>query len=127
MRSTTAVVDRYFEQLNANDFDGLAELFAPSAVLQVPLTRDRKGRDDIMDYYRGVLTKYPEHHDEPVRALVEGGVAMVEIAYRSTYEDGRTVAFDAVDVFEVSDGEITRLATYFDSERVARQLRKEPT
>lgn len=124
MTGTRAVVDRYFERLNVGDLDGLSELFAPDAVLEVPLSRHRKGRDDLMDYYRRTLARYPEHHDEPVRVLVDGEVAMVEIAYRSVYEDGREVAFDAVDVFEVADGEIRRLATYFDSEQVARQLRE---
>lgn len=117
-----AVVAAYFARLNGEDWDGLADLFTLDAELRAPGTPPRRGREAVASYYRAALAPYPEHLDEPTRVLVRGGAATVEITFTGRLANGEPLGFDAVDVFDVRDGRIARLTSWYDSHAVRQAL-----
>ncbi|MEU8802949.1 nuclear transport factor 2 family protein [Spirillospora sp. NPDC048819] len=116
------VVDRYFAAVNSEDWRGLRDLFTEHAVLTATGARTRHGRDDVGSYYPRVLSGYAEHLDLPVRRLDCGSTTVVEISFAGRRVDGRPVAFDAVDLFDLVDGRIARLASWYDTAAVAAML-----
>jgi ketosteroid isomerase-like protein len=111
------VVAAYFDRLNGENWDGLMELFHEDAELTAP-SNTWRGRSEIGTYYRRTLAAFPEHLDQPGRVIASGDTAAVEIAYEGRMKDGREIRFDAVDIFDVQDGRIRRLTTWYDSAAV---------
>lgn len=120
-----AILD-YFDAINREDFEKLASLWSDDAELRVVAARPRKGKEDVVGYYPKALAAYPEHHDEPKRISVAGDVVTVEIAFRGRTTEGRVVEFDAVDVFDLKDGKLWKMSSWFDIEDVRRQLGGKP-
>lgn len=115
-----AILD-YFDSINAEDFDKLATLWVEDAELNVVAARPRRGRDDVLTYYPRALGLFPKHYDDPVRISVAGDVVTVEIKFTGEMADGRPVEFDAVDVFDMRDGKLWKMSSWFDIEHIRRQ------
>lgn len=116
----SAVTD-YFTLLNADTLEGFVALWQLDATLTAfgrDGRRTRTGRDDVLVYYHDLFAPWATHHDEIVRTAVAGAGARttvtVEILFTGTTHDGGPVAFDALDVFELVDGRIRRLAIWHD-------------
>jgi uncharacterized protein (TIGR02246 family) len=116
------LIASYFARINAEDYEGVAALFQPDAVVVPAGGRPRRGRAGIARYYAKILTPFTEHHDEPVRVVVSGDDVTVEIAYRGRLANGREVAFDALNVYRLERGLIGRLTQWYDTDRVRRAL-----
>jgi uncharacterized protein len=116
------IVQAYFDRLNAEDWDGLAELFHPEAELEAPGFPRQKGREAVSTYFRSALSIYPEHFDDPVRVIVAGDTATVDIHYEGKLANGHQLSFDAVDVFDFRDGLIYQETSWYDSYEVRRAL-----
>jgi ketosteroid isomerase-like protein len=117
-----APIATYFAALNAEDFARLETVWADDAELRAVGARDRHGRDDVMGYYRPLFGPWAEHEDRPTRAVVADGVAVVEVAFSGVTHDGRAIAFDAVDVFDLADDRVARLTCWYDLAWVRKQL-----
>jgi ketosteroid isomerase-like protein len=115
-------VTAYFAALNAEDLDALVGLWAPTAELRAVGSRPRRGRDEISAYFRPLFAPWAAHLDQPTRWIVGGDVVVVEVTFTGTTRAGKQLAFDAVDVFDLSDGLITRLTTWYDLAWVRKQL-----
>ncbi len=116
------VIDAYFEAINAESWGDLATLFAEDAVVTATGARLRQGRDAVLAYYSHVLANYRTHLDTPTRRIDARPTVVVEISFVGVTLSGRCVAFDAVDVFDLGDGLIKRLSTWYDTGAVARML-----
>jgi len=116
-----ALLDAYFEGLNSEDWHGLEALMCDDAVLEAP-GASRRGASAVAKYFRDALAPYPEHRDEPGRRVIDGLTAAVEIRFVGRMATGAPMVFDAVDVFDVRDGRIARLTSWYDSHEVRRAL-----
>jgi ketosteroid isomerase-like protein len=118
------VVSAYFAAINAEDWDALGALWEPGAELVATGARPRRGVQEVVAYFPRVLAAYPVHVDTPGRRIAEGSAVVVEVAFTGRMADGREIAFDAVDVFDLSpDGaRIRRLSTWYDTAAVRRQM-----
>jgi ketosteroid isomerase-like protein len=116
-------IDAYFECINHELWDRLAQLFSADAELRAVGARPRTGRDDIGTYFREALGPYPEHRDEPTRIIPAGQTVTVEIHFEGRLGNGHPLAFDAVDVFDFRGDRIQRLTSWYDSAQVRRDLR----
>ena len=74
----------------------------------------RHGVDEVMALYPEILSPFPIHLDDPRRVLVSGDSATVEIHFTGTTDAGRTIEFDALDVFDLEDGLIRRLRYWYN-------------
>jgi ketosteroid isomerase-like protein len=115
------VLDAYFGGLDREDWAGLAALFAPDAELVAPGAH-RHGAAAVARYFRDALAPYPDHRDQPGRRLIAGSTATVEIHFSGRTASGAAIEFDAVDVFDLRDGRIARLTSWYDSHEVRRAL-----
>jgi uncharacterized protein len=115
-------VSAYFDAINAEDWDALAGLWTPDAELHAPGARPRQGREAILAYYLRLLAGWAEHTDRPGRRITEADTVVVEISFTGTMAQGRPVAFDAVDLFDLSGPRIRRLSIWYDTAAVLRQV-----
>ncbi len=125
--ASIAIAKRYFTAVNESRLDDLAAVFAENAVLTFPMLAAIKGRKAIREFYAGVLTFYPERRDDITRWFVsESGDVAAEIGFVGKTSTGHNVAFDAVDVFTIKNGEIENLTIYYDSAKVLEMLGESP-
>lgn len=115
-------VRTYFETINAEDFERLSALWSPSAELRAVGSRPRRGRDEIMTFYHGLFRPWATHVDRPTREVIAGHVVVCEIEFEGVTHAGKALAFEAVDVFDLVDGAIARLTTWYDLSWVRSQL-----
>ena len=116
------LVDQYFTHINAEDWVAFARLWDDRSELQAVGARPRRGAAEIETFYRGLFTPWSQHRDQPVRVLPSGDAVTVEVHFDGTTHDGRELAFDAVDVFDLEGGRIRKLATWYDLVLVRRLL-----
>ena len=116
------IVSAYFDAINAEDWDALAPLWEPDAELYPAGARPRRDREAILAYYPRLLAGWAEHTDQPGRRITEASTVVVEIAFTGTTGEGRPVAFDAVDVFDLAGPRIRRLSIWYDTAGVLRQV-----
>ncbi len=123
-RDIAATIDAYFDGVNEERYEDVADLFAAETELVAPGTEPRR-REDIAGYFAAALKPYPVHSDMPGRVLVFGSTALVEIHFTGRTASGFEIEFDAVDVFDFDDqNRITRLSSWYDSHLVRSRLRE---
>jgi ketosteroid isomerase-like protein len=111
-------IGAYFRAVNAEDWDGFRTLWAEDSTVLAVGARPRRGVDDVMGLYTKMFNHWPKHRDVPSRTLVDGNTVTVEVHFIGTTEDGRELQFDAVDVFDLEDGQIKKLTNWYDTSRV---------
>jgi hypothetical protein len=104
-----AIVEQYFTCMRAGDL-GMLDLFREDAVIQ-GLGFRKQGRDEISDFYRGIIAD-ARPSPRPVGPLLWSGERVVA-EIRIELADGRIV--HALDVFVVREGRIRSL-TYFTAD-----------
>ena len=75
-----------------------------------------------MEYYRGLFDPWAAHTDHPDRAIGGGDAVAVEITFTGTTHEGREISFPAVDVFDLQEGKISRLAIFYDLAWLRKQM-----
>lgn len=121
-RTNRDTIDAYFDAINSENWDALAELWHEDPVWRAVGARRRRGKDDVLAYYPRALSLYPDHHDEPTRVIEAGDTVTVEITFTGTTPEGKPVTFDAVDVFDLEDGMIRGFSSWFDMDELRAQL-----
>ena len=118
-----AVIDAYFARLNADDWDAFAELWTDDAELRAVGFRPCVGKEAVLAYYPAVLAHYRSHRDAVGRVVAAGDTVTVEIHFTGDTAEGHPVEFDAVDVFDLRDGKIARLSSWYDTALVGRMVK----
>jgi ketosteroid isomerase-like protein len=116
------IVGRYLAAVNAEDWPSLRALFAETASFRAVGSRERRGRQDVMAYFTPLFGPWRAHEDVLTRALPSGSSVTAEIRFNGTSAAGRDVTFDAVDVFDIEDGLIVSLSSWYDLVAVRDQL-----
>ncbi|MEV5848556.1 nuclear transport factor 2 family protein [Streptomyces sp. NPDC051985] len=117
------VVERYFSAINAHRFAELGEVFAPEAEIHTVGRAPALGRAEALAHFPTVLAGYAEHHDAVTRWIETEDAVVCEIHFTGRLRDGRPIVFDAVDLFDVRDGRIAKVSTWYDTRALARQIR----
>ncbi len=120
--SNIASIEAYFAAINAEDYDALGELWHPDATWRAVGARPRAGKEDVLTYYPKALALYPTHHDEATRIIEAGDTILVEITFTGATPEGKTITFDAIDVFDFEDGLIKGFSSWFDIDHIRSQL-----
>ena len=103
-----ALVERYYDALDAHEYEALEDLLAPEFVQRRP-DRRFEGREAFVEFMREGRPNEDTRHDlEDV--LVDGG----DVAVRGRVVDDETgsALFAFADFFELGDERIVRLETY---------------
>jgi ketosteroid isomerase-like protein len=115
-------VRSYFEAINAEDFERLASVWTPTGELRAVGARPRRGPEEIVSYFRGAFVPWASHVDQPTRVIVAHDVVVTEIEFKGVTHYGKELAFNALDVFDLTGGSIARLTTWYDLAWVRSQL-----
>ena len=118
-----AAVEGYFAAINADSFADLAPVFAEDVEIRTVGAEPVVGRDAAMAHFPRVLAAYSAHEDRVTRWTEAGDTIVTEIDFEGVLTDGRRVAFSALDVFDLAAGRIRRIATWYDTRDVHRQVR----
>jgi ketosteroid isomerase-like protein len=112
----------YFSCINAERWAAFEAIWHPDADFTAVGARPRHGIEDILEYFQSVFRPWASHNDQPTRVLPSGSSATIEVHFTGTTQDGRTLEFDAIDVFDLRDGRIVRLSNWYDLILVRRLL-----
>jgi ketosteroid isomerase-like protein len=115
-------VQAYFESLDSEDWERMGRLWHPQGEMIAVGARPRRGREQVMDLLERLFVPWAVHRDRPVRTIVAGETATVEVEFTGTTADGRDVAFAAVDLIDFDDGLIRRLSNWYDIDYARRIL-----
>ena len=128
-------IDRMTECMVSKDLEGLAEAYAPDAVITTPDEGEIKGRDEIVEYLRRFVVAVPDFTWEALAqyecgdtAVDEGWVVGTNTGPRPTPgggtapATGKPLRVRSVDLATVRDGAIVRHNFYFDVQDMLTQL-----
>ncbi|KUO21002.1 ester cyclase [Streptomyces dysideae] len=136
MGQAREVMDRLTDAVTGHpDMNVVGELYAEDAVALTPDEGELRGRDKIVDYWRGMTEAVPEATFETVHAYEVGDTAIDEGYFtgRNTgplqLPTGETIAatqkeirIRGVDIATVKDGRIVDYRLYFDEMEFLEQL-----
>jgi ketosteroid isomerase-like protein len=117
-----SVVADYFRCLNTENWVRMREIWHPLGELKAVGARPRNGHDEVIGYFSRLFRPWPKHEDIATRVIVAGDVATAEVRFEGTTHGGRSVAFEAVDVFDAYGGLIRKLSNWYDLDHVRRTL-----
>lgn len=121
--SRIALAKKYFASVNGTRLDDLASCFAEDAVLTFPAYDPIRSRQSIRNFYAAVLQAYPERFDNVTDWFIsDGGLIAAKIHFEGKTAAGRSVIFDAVDVFNINNDLIETLTIFYDSVKVSRMV-----
>jgi ketosteroid isomerase-like protein len=115
-------VQAYFESLDSEDWERMRGLWHVRGEMSAVGARPRHGREEVMGLLEKLFVPWKVHRDRPVRTIVAGEVAAVEVEFTGTTHDGRDVVFAAVDVIDFEDGLIRKLSNWYDVDYARRTL-----
>ncbi len=76
---TNSTVVEYMNNLNANDFDTLIELFAPDGALQPPFQRPIVGKENVLRFFREECQNLKLIPEEGVEEPAEDGYTQIKV------------------------------------------------
>lgn len=121
MRTT---VLEYFRCLDNEDWDAMREIWHEDGTVRAVGARPRDDREGMIQYFSKIFVPWQRHEDKPTRLVVSEaeGVVLAEVTFTGVTEDGRTVVFEAVDVFDLVDGRIKKLTNWYDIDYARKSL-----
>ena len=119
-----AVALRYFRCLDTEDWQGMAELWCEDGQMRAVGARPRDDREGVLSFFGKLFTPWVVHEDRPTRLVISerDQTVLAEVTFYGTTQDGREVAFDAVDVFDFRDGRIAKLTNWYDIDFARKSL-----
>ena len=129
---TKALISRYLEAFNARSIAGMLALLDDDVAHDVNQGGRRIGRDAFESWAIHMARCYEEEiADAVVMATEDGSRAAAEYTVRGVYREtedglpearGQTYALPGGTFFEVDDGRITRITTYYNLEDFIAQV-----
>jgi ketosteroid isomerase-like protein len=116
-------VEGYFAAINSDRYSDLAAFFAPDVEIHTVGAAPVVGRTAALVHFPRLLSAYAEHRDTVTRWIEADDAIVCEIHFIGRLREGRPIVFDALDVFDVRDGHITKVTTWYDTRSLARQIR----
>jgi steroid delta-isomerase-like uncharacterized protein len=131
----TGIARQEVEAFNSGDWERLADTYAPDAVYDEPGTGRRvTGRDDIVDINRGWKAAFPDAEGTITGIFASGSTVTVEVTWEGTQSgplegpqgelppSNKRAVVRAVQVLDVSEGQVKENRHYFDMLGMLQQL-----
>jgi ketosteroid isomerase-like protein len=114
-----ALVRRCFALFNQHDWEGMAALYADTAVFKDPSLGpglQRQTRAQTVAKYRNLQKELPDVHDSLVQLYTAGPQHVVaEFVSTGTLPDGSRLQLPICTVFTIQNGQIVADHTYYDN------------
>jgi ketosteroid isomerase-like protein len=112
--TTEETVRDYFRCLDQEDWEGMRRLWTEDAELRAVGGRPRSGREEVLGFFEKLFAPWTAHEDRPTRLIIAGDVVTAEVLFLGTTAEGREVNFEAIDLFDLHDGQIARMSNWYD-------------
>jgi ketosteroid isomerase-like protein len=134
METTTAqdVVNDYFAALGRRDADAAAEFLDPEVVEEITGVGMFRGREEVRDFFRGLMKAVPDLEVIVDRTVSEGDTVVVQWRMNGTFTGGPlfngvqatggAMALRGCDVIDVRGGLIVKNSAFQDGLELARGL-----
>ena len=110
------VIEEFFRRFDAEDVDGLLELFVDDCSFSMILyDRDLRGKDELAAFFREHMGNWREHREWATSIVVEGDAGASELHFEGVTTAGRPVVMDNLNVWDFADGRIARIRVYADT------------
>jgi ketosteroid isomerase-like protein len=120
--TTPELIQRYFTCLDREDWEQMRTLWDPAGRMRAVGARERVGREEVLRYFSRLFAPWPSHSDTPTRVVIAESVVTVEVRFDGVTPHGKSVSFEAVDVFDIANGVITALSNWYDIDYARREL-----
>lgn len=111
-----ALMREFFRRFDAEDVDGLLELFTEDCSFSMILyDRDLRGKAELREFFRMHMGNWREHREWATSIVVEGASGASELHFEGTTNEGRHVVMDNLNVWDFADGRIRRIRVYADT------------
>jgi len=131
-RTTTEVVDAYFDALRRKDLDAAAACWRPGATDNLHGMAELRAPDGIRSYFGNLFAAFPDFEMLVASRISEGDKAAVRWTASGTFNgdarfegmtpNGASVEVEGLDLLTVSDGLIVENRAYTNAMELARQL-----
>lgn len=118
------IIRQYFESVNNAETERTMALWDENGTFSAPLQRTLKGIDEVRTFYEAIPKKYREHEDRVVDYIQEGNKIAVRVRVDNITQDGRPLAFEAIDWITIENGKIASINAFFDSAKILQDLKK---
>lgn len=116
MTSTTTVIDRLVEAINAHDLDAIETCFAPGYSVTTPAhpARSFTGRENVRRNWEGILAAHPTVHARAESRVHSGDEIWAEWEYTSDVGEHGQFWFRGVAITVISQGVIESARFYME-------------
>jgi ketosteroid isomerase-like protein len=112
---TKEVIDRYYETVNAGDWDSWLELFADDIVIDEQLAGHAEGIDVLRGAVGAMTRGYSKFLMHPQHVVISGDEACVIWHCEAANAAGDPIDARGANYFKMEDGKIAYMANFHDS------------
>ncbi|QSQ22896.1 nuclear transport factor 2 family protein [Pyxidicoccus parkwayensis] len=109
------MIDRYYECVNAGDWDGWLKLFDEHFVMDEQLAGHLEGLEALRAAVAGLKQVYSRFQNKPRHVVIQGNQACVVSHLSAVSASGVPIEAEVANYFCVQDGRITYLANFHDT------------
>jgi ketosteroid isomerase-like protein len=115
--TTKEVIEAYFRDANAGNWDDWCNLFAENCVMDEQLAGRIEGRETLREMMKGFPDAYFKFQNVPKYIFSEGnqGAAVTHISALASKHQNEPIEADVMNYFVVEGGLITYMANFHDS------------
>lgn len=122
--SIQAAVTAYFTNLQAMKLDAWVEIFAKDAVINDPVGDPPKKAHDDAEKFFGLLSMVFEKLQlSQDQVFVAGNGAAVKWTMQGWGKNGKQGMTEGISVFEIHDGKIQQVSSYWDEAAMMAQMK----
>lgn len=115
--TTKEVIENYFKNANAGNWDAWCDLFAEDCVMQEQLAGKIEGRETLRGIVKGFPEAYAKFQNVPKEIFTEGnkGAAVTHISALASKHQDQPIEADVMNYFVVENEQITYMQNFHDS------------
>ena len=113
--STRDVIQRYYDSVNAGDWQTWLTLFADDVVMDEQLGGHVEGLDVVRGFVDGLTNGFERFQNVPKHIVVDGDEAAVVSHISAATASGAPIEADVANYFRIEDGKIAYMANFHDT------------
>ncbi len=117
MRTTSEVVETYFQSVNEGDWDTWLELFADDVVLIEPIGIT-KGIENLRGGVEVLKKVYLKFENRLITTIIKGERAAAQTHISAITASGAAVEVDVCNIYTIKNGKIAHQKNYLDSKEL---------